>query len=151
MVSTRQKSHNERSTSKDIAQKKRNTNESKKQDTSKHDSKEKENKEKVKQHGTSWTSLQDVEAKIKALQIQQDKARDEKTRKKIGKLLDQYEKQAKQLIITEAERKVQEAGHSEGGLGKIIEVDETEENEEQTTISDETARTTNSKVTERNT
>ena len=54
MVSTRQKSHNERATSKDIAQKKRNTNESKKQDTSKHDSKEKEKKEKGQ---TTWNIM----------------------------------------------------------------------------------------------
>ena len=48
---------------------------------------------------TGWTSIQDVEAKLRTLQIQYTNAKDEKTKKRVGILIDKYEKQAKALNL----------------------------------------------------
>ena len=96
-----------------------------------------------------WTSLQDAEAKLKALERQYNNAKDDRTKKKIQELVEKYEKQAKALLIenaTKVKEHDKENTNTRNNTLQIInqENEDKSEEEEETIMSDITTKTANS-------
>ena len=105
----------------------------------------KKTRETVKKKG--WTSLQDVEAKLKALEKQYSNAKDDRNKKKVQELIGKYEKQAKSLLIKSAMEKKEANDTSiwKEPMNVIDEEDEVEDDQEENTVmSDITIKTVNS-------
>ena len=105
----------------------------------------KKTRETVKKKG--WTSLQDVEAKLKALEKQYSNAKDDRNKKKVQELIGKYKKQAKSLLIKSVMEKKEANDTSiwKEPMNVIDEEDEVEDDQEENTVmSDITIKTVNS-------
>ena len=98
---------------------------------------------------TGWTSIQDVEAKIRALQRQYDNAIDENVRSRVRNLLDKYEKQAKALIIGKAtDEKIKKVDNNDKTKGALEEKNDGEQNTEERNKGKKNDEETNSNSSE---
>ena len=114
-----------------------------KETTTGKDDKTKEEIRKKEQVKPGWTSIKDVEQKLSDLGKQLMRARTERSKNQISKLIDVYEKQAKALII-QKHAKEEEANEKLNENAKKIYTIEEEDNEECSVMSDVTTKTTNS-------
>ena len=92
-----------------------------------------------------WTNVADVEAKLIKLENQYKRTKEESTKKKLRKLIDIYEKQAKQLNIKNAQQNKEITNKIDKEIHPIQEEDEKSNSDDNNTImSDLTIKTTNS-------